>query len=158
MVRGRGLRRDLSIEIGRIVAKYSRRTAVSDEFATILADEAKAEFLYQLMEAHVRLIRTRSRRLNDSQVTIYDKALLNLTLSGKNLRNQKALSLFVEEIVGMIPLEVSLAARPSERNDTGANDMLTAAEVAPYDVQSNDSPSLETSTRTDLRGVSSRYP
>ena len=88
-------------EIHRVVVKHVRRETPAPAIALILADEKKTLLITQLLEAHVALVNSRSLNLADSQITLYDQALLNLTVNRQDLNFIPTLSLFAEEILGI---------------------------------------------------------
>ncbi|KIW11794.1 hypothetical protein PV08_09066 [Exophiala spinifera] len=70
----------------------------------------KQEFL-ELLERQVNLIKTRSPVLKHNRITVYDKALLNITRSGRDLDQPAAIVVFCEEYLG---ISIAVKGRASD--------------------------------------------
>ncbi|KKZ65471.1 hypothetical protein EMCG_08703 [[Emmonsia] crescens] len=57
--------------------------------------------LYEVFEHHMSLVKSRSQALGDGQITVYDKALLELADRGSKTYNMGAIQLFLDEVMGM---------------------------------------------------------
>lgn len=91
----------LQAEVHRVVVKHVRRETPAPAIALILADAKKTLLITQLLEAHLALVNSRSLDFADCQITLYDQALLNVTVNGQDLTCTPAISLFAEEILGI---------------------------------------------------------
>lgn len=56
---------------------------------------------FEIFHRRVQLIKSRSQAFQDCHVTVFDKALLELTQNGNDLRNASAVSFFCEEHLGI---------------------------------------------------------
>ena len=96
----------LQAEVHRVVVKHVRRETPAPAIALILADEKKTLLVTKLLKAHLALVNSRSLNFADCQVTLYDQALLKVTVNGQDLTCTPAISLFAEEILGITTPEV----------------------------------------------------
>ena len=81
------------------------------------------EILSDLINRQILLIRRRSADLNDSQITIYDKALLLLTRDGNDLTFQPAVYLFCKEYVGISEEDIEEAKLLLDQHSSLPNTM-----------------------------------
>lgn len=86
----------LEEQVVELVEKYRGVKSLSP----ILPREQIPQFL-EVLERHMRLIKSRSQAFEDGHITIYDKALLSLTRNGSDLHNVGAFELYLDEVVGI---------------------------------------------------------
>ncbi|KAK6381596.1 hypothetical protein LTS17_004655 [Exophiala oligosperma] len=82
------------------VIDKARQTHAVNRSVHYFLEYHKQDFL-ELLERQVNLIKTRSAVLKHNRITIYDKALLNLTRSGRDLDEPAAIVVFCEEYLGI---------------------------------------------------------
>lgn len=87
-------------EVPQLVAK-AQIAALSPGISACLSNpEQKRRFL-EFFSRHIELLKSRSQAFEDGHITVYDKALLNLTSNGHDLESPHAIQYFCEDFLGI---------------------------------------------------------
>ncbi|ODH21109.1 hypothetical protein ACO22_05704 [Paracoccidioides brasiliensis] len=92
-------------ELKALVKNYKGIDSVKPVLKEFLKKSDFFCLLYDVFEHHLSLAKTRSQALGDGQITVYDKALLELTNNGTETYNLGAFELFLDEVMGMKSVE-----------------------------------------------------
>lgn len=87
-------------EVPQLVAK-AQVTALSPAIFACLGKPQQKHHFFELFSRHIQLLKSRSQAFEDGHITVYDKALLNLTRNGNNLENPHAIQCFCEDFLGI---------------------------------------------------------
>ncbi|EEH06807.1 conserved hypothetical protein [Histoplasma capsulatum G186AR] len=90
-----------------VAEKYGDASSVKPMLSEFVKNSDLFRLLYEVLEHHVSLVKTRSQALEDGQITIYDKALLKLSEKGAGTCYMGAIQLFLEEIMGIKGVETA---------------------------------------------------
>lgn len=110
----------LAEEVESIVAQALRHDWLDPTLKAVIISNQDAFF--STFRQRVELIKSRSQAFQDCHITVFDKALLELTQNGHNLKSPSAIVFFCEEHLGISP---SAGARRQQ----ALADALTAPEV-----------------------------
>ncbi|OAX79909.1 hypothetical protein ACJ72_05765 [Emergomyces africanus] len=98
---------NLNEESAALAKKYINVNSVKPMLSEFVRNSDLFRLLYEVFEHHMALIKSRSQALRDGQITVYDKALLELTDKGTEPYNMGAIQLFLDEVIGMKGAEVA---------------------------------------------------
>ncbi|KAL3478591.1 hypothetical protein BJX99DRAFT_256240 [Aspergillus californicus] len=87
-----------------LVRKYQRPNDPSPVMLEILNNPDIYSILVAALRRHVSLVKCRSQDFEDCQVTVYDRALLNLSKQGDSATDPGALELYLMEFLGVVPI------------------------------------------------------
>ena len=87
-------------KVDELVRMYDGFKEPSAPLRDILRQPERASLLVYALGRQILLIKSRSVAFDDGQITLYDRALLVLSLDGKDLANIGALELFATEYLG----------------------------------------------------------
>ncbi|PGH10853.1 hypothetical protein AJ79_05213 [Helicocarpus griseus UAMH5409] len=92
---------NLEEQAAKLADKYTKLDTVKPILSEFLKDTSLFNLLTIVFEHHLSMIKSRSQKLEDGEITIYDKALLKLTSNGTETYNLGALELFIDEVMGV---------------------------------------------------------
>lgn len=92
---------DLMNEVASLVRDYESLTSASPALSIIFRDPPKEDLFLEVFTHHLKHLKTRSHQLKDGRMTIYDKALLELTNNGTQTRSLGAFELYLDEVLGI---------------------------------------------------------
>ena len=105
-------------EVPHLVAR-AQVAALSPGISACLRNpEQKRRFL-EVFSRHIQLLKSRSQAFEDGHITVYDKALLNLTYNGNDLESPHAIQYFCEDFLGIDTSGDSQAAQKALENSVG---------------------------------------
>lgn len=87
-------------EVPQLVAK-AQIAALSPAIATCLRNPEQKRRFMEVFSRHIELLKSRSQAFEDCHITVYDKALLNLTRNGNDLDSPHAIQYFCEDFLGI---------------------------------------------------------
>ncbi|PKY05480.1 hypothetical protein P168DRAFT_340888 [Aspergillus campestris IBT 28561] len=87
-----------------LIRRYTQTTQPSPVLADILRSSRESSLLVSALRRQVSLIKCRSPDPRDNQVTVYDRALMELSRSGDDPRHLGALELYLTEYLGIVPI------------------------------------------------------
>lgn len=87
-------------KVDELVRMYSGIKEPSAPLSDVLRQPERASSLIYALGRQILLIKSRSLAFDDGQITLYDRALLVLSLDGKDLADLGALELFATEYLG----------------------------------------------------------
>ncbi|PLN82088.1 hypothetical protein BDW42DRAFT_85675 [Aspergillus taichungensis] len=87
-----------------LIRRYAQTTQPSPVLTDILRSTRESSLLVSALRRQVSLIKCRSSDPRDNQVTVYDKALMELSRSGDDPRHLGALELYLTEYWGIVPI------------------------------------------------------
>ncbi|KAI9930323.1 hypothetical protein ASPWEDRAFT_182342 [Aspergillus wentii DTO 134E9] len=90
--------------VDELVRKYYKKTEPSPVLRDILQKSEDSSLLIQALRRQVSLVKCRSQAFEDSQITIYDRALLVLSKYGDDPEGLGALELYLTEFLGVVPI------------------------------------------------------
>lgn len=115
------------IQVDELVHAYGKTKDPSAPLRDVLRKPEQTSLLIYALGRQISLIKSRSLAFDDGQVTVYDRALLELSQDGRDLADNGALELFVTEYLGGL-----VSARNAlEVRDVGAQDALTKSRPWP---------------------------
>ena len=89
----------LADEVTVLISDARRKVDLTPALATVMTTHK--QLILSVLDRQIQLLRSRSQALEDGQVTVYDKALLDLTSDGINLENPSALLFWCEYYLGI---------------------------------------------------------
>ncbi|KLJ09629.1 hypothetical protein EMPG_14955 [Blastomyces silverae] len=93
---------NLDDESAALAEKYLDANSVKPMLSEFVKNSDLFRLLYEVFEHHMSLIKSRSQTLGDGQITVYDKALLELTDKGAaETCYMGAIQLFLDQVMGM---------------------------------------------------------
>ncbi|OJD14335.1 hypothetical protein AJ78_05300 [Emergomyces pasteurianus Ep9510] len=100
---------NLNEECAALAEKYISANSVKPILSEVFVKNSDLfRLLYEVFEHHLALVKSRSQALRDGQITVYDKALLELTGKGtEETYNMGAIQLFLDEVMGMKDAEAA---------------------------------------------------
>jgi hypothetical protein len=87
-------------EIPQLVGK-AQIAALSPAISACLRNPEQKRLFLEVFSRHVELLKSRSQAFEDGHITVYDKALLNLTRNGNDLESPHAVQYFCEDFLGI---------------------------------------------------------
>jgi hypothetical protein len=87
-------------EVPQLVAK-AQIAALSPAISACLRNPEKKRLFLEVFSRHIELLKSRSQAFEDAHITVYDKALLNLTSNGNDLESPHAIQYFCEDFLGI---------------------------------------------------------
>ncbi|PGH07010.1 hypothetical protein GX51_02050 [Blastomyces parvus] len=91
----------LDDESSALAEKYLDANSVKPMLSEFVKNSDLFRLLYEVFEHHISLVRSRSQALGDGQITVYDKALIELTDKGAETYYMGAIQLFLDQVMGM---------------------------------------------------------
>lgn len=105
-------------QVDELVHVYSKTKDPSAPLRDLLRKPDQASPLIYALKRQISLIKSRSLAFDDGQVTVYDRALLELSQDGRDLADNGALELFVTEYLGgLVSSHNALEVRDVETQD-----------------------------------------
>lgn len=101
-------------KVDELVRMYDGVTEPSTSLRETLRHPERASFLVFALGRQILLIKSRSLAFDDGQITLYDRALLVLSLDGKDLANLGALELFASEYLGGLTFDQDIVLKSRE--------------------------------------------
>ncbi|OJD21710.1 hypothetical protein ACJ73_06948 [Blastomyces percursus] len=92
---------NLDDESSALAEKYLDAHSVKHMLSEFVKNSDFFRLLYEVFEHHMSLIRSRSQAWGDGQITIYDKALLELADKSAETCCMGAIQLFLDQVMGM---------------------------------------------------------
>jgi hypothetical protein len=87
-------------EVPQLVAK-AQVADLSPAISACLRNSKQKRLLLDVFSRHIELLKSRSQAFEDGHITVYDKALLNLTRNGNDLESPHAIQYFCEDFLGI---------------------------------------------------------
>lgn len=125
--RSRHIRRDHHHQdrtLDELISRYARTTQPSPVLIDILRSTRESSLLVSALRRQVFLIKCRSLDPRDNQVTVYDKALIELSRSGDDSRHLGALELYLTEYLGVVPIAPFAQSRDVARECAEMEEVL----------------------------------
>lgn len=88
-------------EVEHVVEKYANVTSMHPSLEAFGKRPEYFRLFTKVFNHHVCLVKARPQELELGYITVYDKALMRLTDRGQDMFNKGAVSLFLEEILGV---------------------------------------------------------
>lgn len=105
-------------QVDKLVHAYGKTKDPSASLRDVLRKPDQASLLINALGRQISLIKSRSLAFDDGQVTVYDRALLELSQDGRDLADNGALELFVTEYLGgLVSAHNALEVRDVETQD-----------------------------------------
>ncbi|EQL36114.1 hypothetical protein BDFG_02366 [Blastomyces dermatitidis ATCC 26199] len=92
---------NLDDESSALAEKYLDANSVKPMLSEFVKNSDLFRLLYEVFEHHISLVKSRSQALGDGQITVYDKALLELIDKGAETCYMGAIQLFLDQVMGM---------------------------------------------------------
>lgn len=87
-------------EVPQLVAR-AQSAALSPAISACLRNAEQKRLFLEVFSRHIELLKSRSQAFEDAHITVYDKALLNLTRNGNDLESPHAIQYFCEDFLGI---------------------------------------------------------
>ena len=110
-------------EVPQLVAK-AQVAALSPAISACLRNPEQRRLFLEVFSRHIELLKSRSQAFEDGHVTVYDKALLNLTHNGNDLDNPHAIQYFCEDFLGVDTSGDPQAAQKALESSTATQNTL----------------------------------
>lgn len=114
-------------EVPQLVAN-AQIAALSPGISACLRHPEQRRRFLEVFSRHIGLLKSRSQAFEDGHITVYDKALLNLTHNGNDLESSHAIQYFCEEFLGIDTSGDSETARKALENSIDIQGILEQGE------------------------------
>ncbi|PLB34283.1 uncharacterized protein BDW47DRAFT_129187 [Aspergillus candidus] len=134
-----------------LIRRYTQAIQPSPVLADILRSSRESSLLVSALRRQVSLIKCRSPDPRDNQVTVYDRALMELSRSGDDPRHLGALELYLTEYLGIVPIVPFQQGRDVAKECAEVEEVFGRARETEPDKTDNKKKKKETRTRTHPR-------
>jgi hypothetical protein len=110
-------------EVPQLVAK-AQVAGLSPAISACLKNSEQKRMFLDVFSRHIELLKSRSQAFEDGHITVYDKALLNLTRNGNDLESPHAIQYFCEDFLGIDTLGDPESAQRALENSIHIQDVL----------------------------------
>ncbi|KAL4867136.1 hypothetical protein BDV12DRAFT_198484 [Aspergillus spectabilis] len=90
--------------VDELIRKYRRPSNPSPVMLEIFNDPPTYSILVAALRRQISLAKCRSQEFEDCQITVYDRALLDLSSFGESVTDPGALELYLTEFLGIVPI------------------------------------------------------
>ncbi|PWY89031.1 hypothetical protein BO70DRAFT_377485 [Aspergillus heteromorphus CBS 117.55] len=121
------LSKSFNRKVDELVQKYDRSNEPSPALRDFLRNADGLTSLMNAIRRHVLLVQSRSKDIEDAQITVYDSALLILSNHGDDPRDTGALELYLAEFLGIVPTSPGSLDRQKIDDHVSLESALTRA-------------------------------